>query len=84
MRFFPPAVAMCLVLAMIPAGRRAAAATPPARAPAAQRPAPAPPPADNDAPARHLKRTACLKEARSKKLVGAQRTAYIKACVGPA
>jgi hypothetical protein len=31
--------------------------------------------------ARHLKRTACIKEARTKKLVGAQRNAYIKSCV---
>jgi hypothetical protein len=36
--------------------------------------------ADNDAAAKHAKRTACLKEARSKKLVGAQKSAYIKDC----
>jgi hypothetical protein len=36
--------------------------------------------ADNDAAAKHAKRTACLKEARAKKLVGAQKTAYIKDC----
>jgi hypothetical protein len=36
--------------------------------------------ADNDAAARHAKRTACIKEARAKKLVGAQKTAYIKDC----
>jgi hypothetical protein len=40
-------------------------------------------PIDNDAPARHARRTACLKDAKSKKLVGAQRTAYVKDCVGP-
>lgn len=34
---------------------------------------------DSDA-ARHAKRTACLKEAKSRKLVGAQKTAFIKEC----
>ena len=37
--------------------------------------------ADNDAAARHAKRTACIKEAKAKKLVGAQRAAFIKDCV---
>ncbi len=36
---------------------------------------------DNDAAAKHAKRTACLKEAKAKKLVGAQRTAFIKECM---
>jgi hypothetical protein len=48
--------------------------TPPAAAPAA--------PADaSDAAAKHAKRTACLQQARSKKLVGAARSAYVKNCV---
>jgi hypothetical protein len=61
---------------------------PGASAPAKQPAPPATPPAapaaiaDNDAAARHAKRTACLKDAREKKLVGAQRTAYVKQCVG--
>ena len=38
--------------------------------------------ADNEAAARHAKRTACINQARAKKLVGAQKTAYIKGCVG--
>jgi hypothetical protein len=33
------------------------------------------------AAARHAKRTACLKEAKTKKLVGAAKNAYIKDCV---
>ena len=37
--------------------------------------------ADNEAAARHAKRTACIKQARAKKLVGAQKTAYIKGCI---
>jgi hypothetical protein len=59
----------------------AAPAAPPA-------PAPIPPAATSDAfaaraAARHAKRTACLKEARAKKLVGAGRNSYVKTCVGP-
>jgi hypothetical protein len=38
-------------------------------------------PADGDAAAKHAKRTACLKNAKAKKLVGAQKTAFIKECV---
>lgn len=44
---------------------------------------PAPPPAsvpDGDAAARHAKRTACLKEAKSRKLLGAQKSAFLKEC----
>jgi hypothetical protein len=47
-------------------------ATPPA-------PLTAPSP-DGDAAARHAKRTACLKEAKAKKLVGAQKSAFLRAC----
>ena len=35
----------------------------------------------NDAAARHAKRTSCLKEARAHKLVGADKTAFIKVCI---
>jgi psiF repeat len=41
-------------------------------------PAPA---AGGDAAAKHVKRTACLKEARTKKLVGAEKTAFLKSCI---
>jgi hypothetical protein len=34
------------------------------------------------AAARHIKRTACLQEARSKKLVGSAKNDFIKDCVG--
>jgi len=46
--------------------------------PAPPTPLPAP---DADAAARHAKRTACLKEARAKKLVGADRTTFVKNCL---
>lgn len=39
--------------------------------------------ADNEAAAKHARRTVCLKQAKSKKLIGAQRTAYVKECTGP-
>ena len=35
----------------------------------------------SDAAEKHVKRTACVKDAKAKKLVGAQRNAYIKSCV---
>lgn len=54
---------------------------------ASQSPAPAPadtsaPGNQSDAAEKHAKRTACLKEAKAKKLVGAQKTAYLKDCIG--
>ena len=52
-------------------------------------PVPAAPPAPADASgasadaaaARHAKRTECLKLAKAKKLLGAQKTAFIKDCI---
>jgi hypothetical protein len=52
--------------------------TPPAAAPAAT--ASAGEPAAGDAAAKHAKRTACLKNAKSKKLVGAEKNAFVKNC----
>ena len=43
--------------------------------------APGPAPVAGDAAAKHLKRTACLKEARAKKLIGADKTAFLKSCI---
>jgi hypothetical protein len=37
--------------------------------------------APSDAAEKHIKRTACLKEAKAKKLVGEQKNAFIKNCV---
>lgn len=36
---------------------------------------------DGDAAARHAKRTACLKEAKARKLIGARKAAFLKECV---
>jgi hypothetical protein len=54
-----------------------------ADAPAAVKPAAAAPAASsaNDAAAKHAKRTACLKDAKNKKLVGAEKTAFLKNCI---
>ena len=43
--------------------------------------APSPAPVAGDAAAKHLKRTACLKEAKTKKLIGAEKTAFLKSCI---
>jgi|HubBroStandDraft_6_1064221.scaffolds.fasta_scaffold2518928_1 hypothetical protein len=94
MRTLLPAILACIALASAMGGWMIAAAAVPGNSPAkAPTPASLPPPApqksaaaapiDNDAPARHARRTACLKEAKTKKLVGAQRNAYVKDCTGP-
>jgi hypothetical protein len=78
-----PAVALLIALSALagswaaepPAAAAAPAATPPPPAAATSN-------ADNEAAARHAKRTACINQARAKKLVGAQKTAYIKGCIG--
>jgi hypothetical protein len=38
-------------------------------------------PASGDAAAKHAKRTACLKDAKTKKLVGADKTSFLKSCI---
>jgi hypothetical protein len=38
------------------------------------------PPSNEDA-VRHAKRTACLKDAKAKKLVGADRSVFVKECI---
>lgn len=37
--------------------------------------------AADDAAAKHAKRTACLAQAKAQKLVGAEKTAYLKNCI---
>jgi hypothetical protein len=37
--------------------------------------------ASGDAAAKHAKRTACLKDAKVRKLVGADKTAFLKSCI---
>jgi hypothetical protein len=59
----------------------AATTPPPATVPPAAAPADAGGASADAAAALHTKRTACLKQAKAKKLVGAQKTAFIKDCV---
>ena len=73
MGFKNVAAAVCLGLLPVCMGL----AAPPA-APAADAPAPAAP---ADAAAKHARRAACLKEAKAKKLVGAEKTSFVKTCM---
>jgi hypothetical protein len=76
---FPSLVFGCLASCWA-VGLTSGAPPAPARPPVV----PAPNAADNEAAARHAKRTQCLQQAKSKKLVGAQKAAYIKDCMGAA
>jgi psiF repeat len=70
---------MGMVMATLPAAAQPAYTTAPPSTP--------PPSATStdgsgsEAAARHAKRTACLKEAKAKKLVGAEKNSFIKDCV---
>lgn len=85
MRFLVAAIAVCACmiapiagLAAGPAASRAAApAGPAADVPAAG----APTAADTEAAAKHEKRTACRKQAKAKRLVGAEKDSFLKSCV---
>jgi psiF repeat len=77
MRMSIAAAALCLSLWPF-AG--IAADPPPAGTPAKSSAAGSPAVPSGDAAARHAKRTACLKDAKTKKLVGAEKTAFVKSC----
>ncbi len=84
MRFSTRAAAIGMCLAPLSLGLASIVASNsnvPAAGPPAQ---PARPSAADSGPAdaaKHAKRTACLKEAKARKLVGAERNAYVKECV---
>jgi hypothetical protein len=86
MRFFLPAIALSVCVSPFglaaagPTGDVAKSASPNA-VPAAAAPPAAPEVPASDAAARHAKRTACLKQAKAKKLVGAEKNSFIKDCV---
>jgi hypothetical protein len=75
MRLALSASALCLSLCVLAAHP----ATPPVSTSAAT--APSATQVANDAAARHAKRTNCLKEARARKLIGAEKTAFLKSCI---
>jgi hypothetical protein len=92
LRFSSVVAAVCLCLAPVAGGFAAPpapladappAAVPATGVPAAAKPSPAaaPAPSSGDAAAKHAKRTACLKEAKAKKLVGADKTSFLKTCI---
>jgi hypothetical protein len=56
-------------------------AAPATSASAAAKPAPAAAAPTGDAAAKHAKRTACLKDAKTNKLVGAEKAAFLKNCI---
>ena len=87
MRALLPTATVCLLLS--PLGSNAATPQSAAATTAPAAPASAPPAAasatpataaDNEAAAKHAKRTACRKKARAKKLVGEEKTTFIKDC----
>ena len=89
MRFSTVAAAVCLSLSPLMSGFAAApalrtdapgTAAPAATVPAAAKPA-SPTPPSGDAAAKHAKRTACLKDAKAKKLVGAEKTEFLRSCM---
>jgi hypothetical protein len=82
------AAALCLSLVAAAAGYTAAplaeAADAPAGASATAKPSamtPSATAASDAAAKKHAKRTACLKDAKSKKLVGADKTSFLKNCI---
>ena len=74
MRLVIAAAAAYCSLLPVAAGDAATPAPQPANAPAAAS-------AGGDAAAKHAKRTACLKDAKAKKLVGAEKTSFLKNCI---
>jgi hypothetical protein len=82
MRFATVAAAVCLSLLAtlraqstdVPGTAAGAPTTVVAGTPGAASPA-------SDAAAKHAKRTACLKDAKARKLVGADKTAFLKTCI---
>ncbi len=75
MRLAFAASALCLSALGLSFLPQTAQSAPPAAASSAA------PVASDAAAARHLKRTACLKQARTKKLIGAAKTAFLKNCI---
>jgi len=73
--------ASALWLSILVCANRPATSQTVAPADQATAPAPASTPAAGDAAAKHAKRTACLKETKATKLVGAEKTAFLKNCI---
>jgi hypothetical protein len=87
MRLSLPAIALSVCVSPFGPAAAAPSGNPPAGSPKAVPATAVPPPAvpsdapASDAAARHAKRTACLKQAKARKLVGAGKNSFIKDCV---
>jgi hypothetical protein len=76
MRIFPTmAAALGLCLLPVAGGFADTPTAQTANAPASTAPV------SGDAAAKHAKRTVCLKSAKTKKLVGADKTSFLKSCI---
>jgi hypothetical protein len=73
----PAFAASALCLGLFLAGQPAAPQTPASSSAAT----PSATQVANDAAAKHAKRTACLKDAKTRKLIGADKTAFLKECM---
>jgi hypothetical protein len=82
-RFLPVAAAVCLSLLPVAGELAPAQEAAPAQAAAADGAAASGAAASpsGEAAAKHAKRTACLKNAKEKKLVGADKASFLKACI---
>jgi hypothetical protein len=82
MRLVFAASVLCLCLSVFDVASADSAAPAAAPAPVTSVPSTnAAPLAADAAAAKHAKRTACLKEAKTKKLVGADKSAFLKDCM---
>ncbi|HMH87492.1 MAG TPA: hypothetical protein VK523_02540 [Steroidobacteraceae bacterium] len=82
MRLAFTASALCLSI-LVSAAQQATSQTPaPSTAEPASTTTPASTASAGDAAAKHAQRTACLKEAKARKLLGAEKTAFLKDCIG--
>jgi hypothetical protein len=87
MRLAFTASALCLSILVFAAQQATSQAPAPSTAaPATAMPASAATPASTaaagDAAAKHAQRTACLKETKARKLLGTEKTAFLKDCIG--
>lgn len=77
----PAFTASALCLCLLELAASSAMPQTAARAASTAAPGPSATQAANDAAAKHAKRTDCLKEAKTRKLVGAEKTGFLKSCM---
>jgi hypothetical protein len=82
MRLAFAASALCLISLVFAVQPATSQTSPPSTAQSpSTAPSPASAPVNGDAAAKHAKRTACLRETKARKLVGAEKTAFLKNCI---